>query len=330
MNNWIILSSSPLFVNIFEIMPELPEVETVVRELNTKLRGRTISRASVRAPKVVAVGPGVVSNIRKVETKVVKQFESFVKGQKVLSVKRRAKLLIFDFSGPLSMLVHLKMTGQFIFEDEKLQSKTHSKYRVLNKKTAPLVKLPGKHTHVVFYFHDNSVLYYNDVRKFGYLKVVRDEDWDSLKELKEYGPEPLSKEFTLQDFVEKAQKRKQLSVKQFLMDNKVVVGVGNIYSDEVLFLAKVDPRRKISKLNKKELERVFRAIVPVLQQGIKTKGSSVGDFIRTDGSWGTMGKFHFVYGRKGLPCKQCGTLITSVKLGGRTSSFCPKCQENSF
>ncbi len=308
-------------------MPELPEVETVVRELNTKLRGRTISRVSVRAPKVVAVGPGVVSNIRKVEAKVVKQFESFVKGQKVLSVKRRAKLLIFDFSGPLSMLVHLKMTGQFIFEDEKLKSKTHSKYRVLNKKTAPLVKLPGKHTHVVFYFHDNSVLYYNDVRKFGYLKVVRDEDWDNLKELKEYGPEPLSKEFTLKDFVEKAQKRKQLSVKQFLMDNKVVVGVGNIYSDEVLFLAKVDPRRKISKLNKKELERVFRAIVPVLQQGIKTKGSSVGDFIRTDGSWGTMGKFHFVYGRKGQPCKQCGTLIQSTKLGGRTSSFCPHCQE---
>lgn len=308
-------------------MPELPEVETVVRELNKKLRGKTITRVLVRAPKVTAIGPGVVSNIRKVEVKEAKRFERLLTGQKVLSVKRRAKLLIFDFSGPLSMLVHLKMTGQFIYEDKKLKSKTHGKYRVLNKKTAPLVELPGKHTHVVLYFQDSSVLYYNDVRKFGYLKVVRDEDWDKLKELKEYGPEPLSKEFTLKDFVEKAQKRKRLSVKQFLMDNKVVVGVGNIYSDEVLFHAKVDPRRKVSKLSEKELEKVFKAIAPVLKLGIKAKGSSVGDFIRTDGAWGQMGKYHFVYGRKGLPCKQCGTLIQSTKLGGRTSSFCPHCQK---
>jgi formamidopyrimidine-DNA glycosylase len=123
------------------------------------------------------------------------------------------------------------------------------------------------------------------------------------------------------------EKRPKGKIKQVIMDNKVVVGIGNIYSDEILFHAKVRPTRTVSTLSEKELANIYKWIKPVLLKGIATKGSSVGDFVRTDGSWGTMGKYHFVYGRKGQKCKKCGSIIEAIKLGGRTGSFCPKCQK---
>lgn len=307
-------------------MPELPEVETVVRELHKKLKGRAIESVDVFAPKVVSIGPGTVSNIRTGNQKSVDQFISNLKGQKILSVKRRAKLLIFDFSGPLSMLVHLKMTGQFIFEDVSLRKKTEGKYRLLNKLHAPLEQLPSKHTHVVFHFTDKSTLYFNDVRKFGYLKIVSDMEIEEVKELKGYGPEPLLKEFTYKVFESIVIKRPKGKIKLVLMDSSLIAGIGNIYSDEILYHAKVHPLRTVSSLSEKELKNIYKHIKPVLEKGIKAKGSSVGDFVRTDGTWGQMGKYHFVYGRKGLACKRCSTKIESVKLGGRTGSFCPNCQ----
>ncbi|HYV33248.1 MAG TPA: zinc finger domain-containing protein, partial [Candidatus Limnocylindria bacterium] len=116
-------------------------------------------------------------------------------------------------------------------------------------------------------------------------------------------------------------------IKQVLMDSKVVAGIGNIYSDEILFHAGVRPIRTVKSLSSAELKNIYKWIKPVLIKGIKAKGSSVGDFVRTDGSWGQMSKFHFVYGRKGQKCKRCGTIIEAVKLGGRTGSYCPKCQK---
>ncbi len=305
-------------------MPELPEVQTVVSELNKKLPGRKIERVAVHAAKLVSVGPNTVSNIRDVTQKTVTQFAKLLTSKKITSVTRRGKMLIFDFDGPLAMLVHLKMTGQFIFEDKVSAKKTGSKYRLLNKATAPLVKLPSKHTHVVFYFTDGSVLYFNDIRKFGYLKVVKDEDIKDVKEFSEYGPEPLEKEFTFEVFRDSLVNRKKIPIKLALMDTKVVVGIGNIYSDEILYHARVKPNRKVESLKPRELKAIFEQIKPVLKTGIKYKGSSVGDFVRTDGKWGSMGKHHYVYGRKGHPCLSCATIISSMKLGGRTSCFCPK------
>lgn len=308
-------------------MPELPEVQTVVSELNRKLKNRKIKKIDVLGSKVISVGPQTVSNIRHVTQKTVDQFVKLLTGRKTLSVKRRAKMLIFDVDGPLSMLVHLKMTGQFIFEDKKLRAKTNSQYRILNKLTAPLVKLPGKFTHVVFHFTDGSTLYYNDVRQFGYLRVVEDKHIGDVREFKEYGPEPLDKSFTFKVFQASISRRKKLPIKLALMDPKVVVGIGNIYSDEILYHAKVRPNRPTSSITEKELKAIYKQIRPVLEAGIKYKGSSVGDFIRTDGQWGSMGKHHFVYGRKGQKCKHCGTIIQSLKLGGRTACFCPKEQK---
>ncbi len=344
-------------------MPELPEVETVVSELHKKLKGKTIASVEVRKPKLISVGPKTVSNIRKVSKSKVKIFQELLAGQKVVSVKRRAKLLIFDLdrsltpsnsplekgrtrentfgpapllskerlgvvkeTGSLSMLVHLKMTGQFICENKALRKKTNGKYRILNRPTAPLVQLPCKFTHVIFHFSDESTLYFNDMRQFGYLKIVRDDEIGRVRELKEFGPEPFSKEFTCEKFKAAVKKRIKSPIKLVLMDPKVVAGIGNIYSDEILFHAGVRPERLVSRIKNQELSKIYEAIRPILKKGIEAKGSSVGDFVRTDGTWGQMGKYHFVYGRKGEDCKRCGTIIESTKLGGRTASFCPKCQ----
>lgn len=308
-------------------MPELPEVQTVVTELNKKLKNRKIKRLAVHTLELISVGPQTVSNIRDVSQKVVNQFVKLLEGRKILSVRRRGKMLIFDVDGPLAILAHLKMTGQFIFEDPILAKKTGSKYRLLNKLSAPLIKLPSKHTHVVFYFTDKSVLYFNDIRKFGYIRIVEDQDLDKVKEFKEYGPEPLEKDFTFKVFADSLKNRKKVPIKLALMDTKIVVGIGNIYSDEILYHAHVLPDRKVESLSTKELKKVFEQIKPVLKTGIKYKGSSVGDFVRTDGKWGSMGKHHFVYGRKGQACLGCGTIILSKKIGGRATCFCPKEQK---
>jgi formamidopyrimidine-DNA glycosylase len=308
-------------------MPELPEVQTVVTELNKKLKNRKIKRVVIHNAKLVSVGPKTVSNIRVPSQPIVNLFTKLLAGRKFVSVKRRGKMLIFDLDGPLTMLVHLKMTGQFIFEDKKLKAKTGSQYKVLNKLSAPLVKLPSKHTHVIFEFTDGSTLFYNDIRQFGYLRIVEDKDIDQVKEFQDYGPEPLEKTFTFEVFQNSLKMRKKIPIKLALMDTKVVVGIGNIYSDEILYHAKVLPGRSVDSLSIKELKAVFDQIKPVLHMGVKYKGSSVGDFIRTDGKWGTMGKHHYVYGRKGQACKVCGTIIQSTKMGGRTSSFCPKEQK---
>ena len=168
-------------------MPELPEVQTVVTELNRRLKNRQIKSVAINRPKIISIGPGTVSNIREDSKSRAKEFIKLLIGQRIISVKRRAKILIFNLSGPLTMLAHLKMTGQFIFEDKKQQQKTNSKYRILNKLTAPLTQLPSKHTHAIFTFKDSSVLYFNDIRQFGYLKLVKDSDISNIKELNELG-----------------------------------------------------------------------------------------------------------------------------------------------
>ncbi len=229
-------------------MPELPEVQTVASELNRKLKNRKIVSVEVRAPKIVGIGPAVLSPIRQTLPATVIKFKRLLKGQKFLTVKRRAKLLIFDLSGPWSILAHLKMTGQFIFEDKVLRKKTGGKYRLLNRLSAPLTPLPAKHTHAIFYFSDGSTLYFNDVRKFGYLKLVHDEEINQVRELNEFGPEPLDKKFTTLTFLTAVKKVKERKIKEVLLDQKIVAGIGNIYSDEILFHAGVRPTRQVARI----------------------------------------------------------------------------------
>jgi formamidopyrimidine-DNA glycosylase len=155
---------------------------------------------------------------------------------------------------------------------------------------------------------------------------VHDDEINRVRELSEFGPEPLDKKFTLPVLLKALGKAGNRKIKEALMDPKVVAGIGNIYSDEILFLSGVRPERRVASIKYQVLGKIFKNIKKVLIRAVKAKGSSVGDFIRTDGSWGQMGKYHFVYGREGQKCKKCGTIIQAVKLNGRTGSFCPQCQ----
>ena len=277
----------------------------------------------VRTPKIISIGPKVVSNIRKTSKKVADTFRKLLVGHKVVSIKRRAKMLIIDLSGPLTILVHLKMTGQLIFTKKREQKSV----KILNLPDARREVLPHAYTHVIFEFRDGTRLYYNDMRQFGYIRVVRDADLKDVRELAEYGPEPMSKDLTLDYLLAAARRRPGLSIKQFLMDQTVVAGIGNIYSDEILYWAKLRPMRRLRSLGKEDYQAIMTAIPKVLKQALRDGGSSVGDFFQVDGSEGTYGKKHMVYGRYGEHCKTCGERIEKVKLGGRTGSYCPNCQK---
>ena len=304
-------------------MPELPEVETVVRELRQRLRNKKIKEVRVIMPKMVAMGPATLSNLRKTDGSVASKFAKTLKGQKITDVKRRAKMIIIDLAGRFAILVHLKMTGQLIFT-KKGEKKS---VKIFNLENARREVLPHAYTHVIFQFSDGTRLFYNDMRQFGYVRVVRDEDLKSVKELAGFGPEPLSGDLTLNHLMEKARRRPGLSIKQFLMDPTVVAGIGNIYSDEILYWAALRPMRRLRSLNKEDFQAILKAIPKVLKQALKNGGSSVGDFFQVDGSEGTYGKKHMVYGRYGEYCKVCGEEIKRVKLGGRTGSYCPHCQK---
>ncbi len=296
----------------------------MVRELRPKLKNKKIRAVRVLLGKIVAIGPATLSNIRKDHDSVPREFAQTLRGQTISGTSRRAKMIIIDLVGPYSILVHLKMTGQLIFFSKKELAK---QIRLFNIEKSPFVHLPTKSTHVIFEFTDGSKLFYNDFRQFGYLKLVTDQELPQVPELQNYGPEPLEKRFTFSVFEKILARRPKAKLKQFLLDPNLIAGIGNIYSDEILFFAKIKPTRTPNSLSQKEKQQLFKGIKKVLTDAVNHHGSSVGDFIRPGGDWGTYGKIHKVYGRAGEKCKVCGNIIKSMKFNGRTGSFCPKCQK---
>src|SRR3990167_3510411 len=264
-------------------MPELPEVETVVNELRPKLKNNKIKAVRILLPKMVAMGPATLSNLRKPGEKVADEFTKTLKGLTISDVQRRAKMIIIDLAGKYAILVHLKMTGQLIFFGKKELDK---QIRLLNIENSKPVHLPTKSTHVIFEFTDGSKLFYNDFRQFGYLKLVTDRELPRVPELQNYGPEPLATNFTIDKFVAILDKRPKAKLKQFLMDPNLVAGIGNIYSDEILYYAKVKPMRLVKSLTKSEKNRIFKGIRKILTDAVNHCGSSVGGLVRPRGGWG--------------------------------------------
>jgi formamidopyrimidine-DNA glycosylase len=305
-------------------MPELPEVETVVNELRPKIKNKKIKAVRVLMPKMVAMGPATLSNLRKPGEKVAEEFSKTLRGKTITGITRRAKMIIIDLAGKYTILVHLKMTGQLIFFGKKELDK---QIRLLNIESYKPVHLPTKSTHVIFEFTDGSKLFYNDFRQFGYLKLVTDKELPQVKELQGYGPEPLSENFTYEEFEKLLSKRPNAKLKQWLMDPEVIAGIGNIYSDEIAFYAKVRPTRAVKSLKETEKKLTFKGIKKILADAVTHYGSSVGDFVRPSGDWGSYGLLHKVYGKAGDKCKVCGSIIKSLKFNGRTGSFCPVCQK---
>lgn len=288
-------------------MPELPEVETIKLGLQKKIIGSKITKIQVLSSK------SFIGN------------SNLALGQKVLNLWRRAKLLGIDLSGNKTLLFHLKMSGQLVWRGEMGKDKEDS--FIGGHPTEDMFgKMPNVHTRVIFSFADGSHLYFNDQRRFGWVRVVDSRQVTGDSSIKNLGPEPLEKRFSWQILKNNLLKRKIQLVKVALMDQTVVAGVGNIYANEALFDAKIDPRKKIKDLTDKEFKKLHKGVVKSLKDGIKYGGSTRAHFVDAEGHRGYFLNYAYVYGKDGHKCKVCGGEIQKIQQVGRGTFFCPHCQ----
>ncbi len=283
-------------------MPELPEVETIKRGLKTKLVGQKIISVDVRVPKLF-VG-----------------FPEMIEGQKIIDIDRRAKILIWKLEKNY-LAFHLKMTGQLIYAPNKNRNWVVGGH----PDKAYVAELPHKHSHIIFQL-ENGTLYFNDLRKFGWIKVLKD-DAEMEPLVADLGPEYDWPEYTLDYLQQKLARRGGVTIKQALLDQSLVAGVGNIYADEALFLSKVHPKRKVSSLTGAEIAALYQNIPKVFETSLNHGGTSSQHYRKHDGSKGNYLNFANVYKREGRPCKTCGTPIERIKIASRSSHFCPQCQK---
>ena len=294
-------------------MPELPEVEVVRLGLAEKLPGRVVHSVSVRKPLVLQTPEEI--------------FTQRLVGQKIKSVKRRGKYLPIYLEEEC-LLVHLGMTGQLTFWDpEKPNSKGFYRQPETGLERTRQHDVDG-HTHLTVWFADGTALHYRDVRQFGKIWLLKMDELSGFSRLSKLGPEPLGPAFTLDRFSAAIRYRKR-SIKGLLLDQHVLAGVGNIYADEALFCAGIRPNWMASQLTGKARSRLFRAIPGVLQKGIDLGGTSIKDYIDSDGVRGSNQERLWVYGRTGEPCRVCETKILRIKVAGRSSHYCPQCQRKN-
>ncbi|OGD65791.1 hypothetical protein A2215_01075 [Candidatus Berkelbacteria bacterium RIFOXYA2_FULL_43_10] len=293
-------------------MPELPEVQTIVNGLNKVVVGKKMTDFESRDKKVVQF-----------------RLEEVV-GSKILDVDRIAKLVIFNLNNEKSILVHLKMTGQFIWEKDPGVGKFSLRHRVTggHPTEAMLERMPHKHTRAIFTFNDRSRLYFNDLRRFGWMKIIQNSKGkiQNIGNLFNFGVDALSNEFDAKYLKKQAERFPNKKIKQFLMDQSIVGGIGNIYSDEGLFFAGIHPERKLKDIKMDEWKKVQEGVARALNLGIKHGGYSADTYINAIGEKGKAQEYLNVYGKDGRECKQCKSIIKKVKIGGRTSRFCSKCQ----
>ncbi|MBI4653266.1 DNA-formamidopyrimidine glycosylase [Candidatus Kuenenbacteria bacterium] len=276
-------------------MPELPEVETIKIELEKIIKGKKIKNIDIKLPKIINVPPA--------------QFKKILIDSNIINIKRRAKILIFELSNGYNLFIHLKLTGQFFYQS------------TINKQQPTIKK--GQ---VIFNFIDGSKLFYNDFRKFGWLKLMNNKEAEEFLEKENFGPEPLKQEFTLTVFKKILGKKKRSKIKPLLMDQKFIAGIGNIYATEICFYAKINPLRIISTLREKEIDELYKGIKKILSTAIKLKGSSIDIYLDIYGQQGKYISFLKVYDRAGELCLKCKTKIEEITLAGRNTYFCPKCQ----
>jgi len=278
-------------------MPELPEVETIKSQLSKLIVGKKIKKVEVSLPKMVKLP--------------LNKFIKIVAGAKIKSVKRRAKILIIGLTNGWSILIHLKLSGRLIFR----------------KKGEALGDEDTKWNHLIYYFTDASRLFHNDLRQFGYVKLIKTDEMDDFFKKEKLGPEPLEKEFTFDRFLALLKRKPKTKIKQFLMDQQNIAGIGNIYSDEILWQVKINPFKTVNLLTSRELKKLYLTMRQILKKAVKLKGTSTSDYVDAAGKPGVYAEKLFVYQREGEPCRRCQTKIKRVKIGGRSAHFCPKCQK---
>jgi len=290
-------------------MPELPEVETLRRELDKAVAGKIIKDFSVDFLKMIR--PDSLPSFRK---KVL--------NKKILAVERHAKILFFKLSGDKFIIIHLKLTGQLIFVPE---NKNKKKIAGGHPQRGGLDNLPNKFTRAIFSFADGSKLFFNDLRKFGWLKMIDKSEVDKL--VGGLGVEPLSAKFNFLEFKNILTRYPKRKIKQILLDQKLISGIGNIYADESCFCARILPWRLARSLNQRDARLLFICIVKILKLAISKKGTSADTYVRTSGEPGEMLKYLKVYGRKGKKCLRCSGRVERIKLNGRGTHYCDGCQK---
>ena len=289
-------------------MPELPEVEVVKRSLANKLQNLIIKNVKINDDKL---------RYRIDRNKIRK-----IIGLKLKKIKRKSKFLLFYFSKNIIMLVHLGMTGKFFFVNKKNEtSKTSFYYNIDDKKDQ-------KHDRIIFFLNKNYKLIYNDIRKFGFIKFLNNKSLNDNLHLKNLGPEPLGSDFNYLYFNQYIEGRKRV-IKEILMDQKCVSGIGNIYANEILFLSNINPLRKVKTLKESEIKKIIKFTKSVLKNAIELGGSSIKDFSSSNGKKGSFQQHFNVYGKKGEPCSNtnCKAKIIKSTIANRSSFFCVICQK---
>lgn len=288
-------------------MPELPEVENTVRDLQKKILGQKIEDVWTDFKKIIK------------KPRDFEEFKKGLKGEKIEDIRRRGKNIIFDLSKSKALLIHQKLTGHLLYGTWSIK---HGVWKP--KEKGPVGDKVNTYIHLLFTLDNGAMLALSDLRKFAKVELLSKETLE--KELSSLGPEPLEKNFTFEKFKETL-RQAQGKVKQVLMDQTVIAGIGNIYSDEILWEAKIHPFKEIKKLSNKELKKIYEAMRRILPKAIELGGESISDFRRLSGEKGMFDSERRVYRREGEKCSRCGAIIKRVKLAGRSAHFCPKCQK---
>lgn len=289
-------------------MPELPEVETVRRGLQELIVGRVVKSAAHDTPKSF---PNAAADV-----------EQFLIGAKVTEVRRRAKALLIDLSSAYTLVIHLKMTGQMVFRGEAVFGAGHPNESLIGE-------LPDRSTRVTIEFTDGSHLYFNDQRKFGWMKLMPTIEVPNIDFMKKVGPEPLEADFTPAQFAERFSRRAKTNIKAALLDQTVVAGVGNIYADESLWGAKIHPARLVATITDAEFEKLYEELRAVMNLAIEKGGSTDKNYVNAEGKRGSYMDFARVFRREGKPCPRCGATIVKFKHAGRGTHVCPVCQRQA-
>lgn len=286
-------------------MPELPEVETVRRGLSQLIVGRRVAKVDHDTPKSF---PNATADV-----------QQFLVGATITGVRRRAKVLMIDLSTDYTLVIHLKMTGQMVFRGEAVFGAGHPNDSLIGA-------LPDRSTRVTLTFEDESHLYFNDQRKFGWMRLLPTLEVPNIDFMKKVGPEPLDADFTPAQFSARFARRKRTSIKAALLDQTVIAGVGNIYADESLWGAKIHPQRLVSSLTSDEYHTLYDELREVMNLAIEKGGSTDKNYVNAEGKRGSYMDFARVFRREGRPCPRCGTAIIKFKAAGRGTHICPHCQ----
>ena len=290
-------------------MPELPEVEVIRSGLSELIAKKTIEKVNVLNAKSFQASTSSI--------------DVFVNNSTILSVKRRAKILLIELSSGYSLVIHLKMTGQLLFRDNQNKSKN---FAGGHPSDSFLSVLPDNHTRVELIFTDSTTLFFNDMRKFGWIKLLPTTELKEEKFIAKLGPEPLIGNPT-PEYLKRMSRHPKSLVKAALLNQEIVAGIGNIYADEALWGAMVHPKTRVENLSKKQLENILNAAIEVMSFSINKGGSTDRNYLNAKGEKGSYLTFANVFRKEGKPCPRCGHVIEKIRVAGRGTHICSNCQQ---